>query len=153
VPTKNDAKIIITIPELSEMPTMTELPVNDTNSSNQVSSTPIVSTIGKSGRLFGPDQDRIFKSIGSDLIDEGSGIMQMLADKGIMRHGYNNIVDEHDHNYTVANCRVTPNTLLGMPFLSNSTAVCILAKSLHVPSRRNFLATSNLIARTGTPMR
>ena len=99
------------------MPTMTELPVNDTNSSNQVSSTPIVSTIGKSGRLFGPDQDGIFKSIGSDLLDEGSGIMQMLADKGIMRHGYNNIVDEHDHNYTVAKLSSNPKYFIVHAFL------------------------------------
>ena len=102
VTVKMGAKVIITIPELPGTPNQIEMPVTNANGSGVISSQPMANIIDENGRLFKPDKNGDFNQVNTDLSEEGTGLLHSLAEKGLVKHGHNDIQVNHVYNDLVA---------------------------------------------------
>ena len=120
VPVQIDSKTVIEIQELTDLPDNVEISVQNVSGEGGEMK-PLVSVIDKNGRMFEPNANGDFKHNGFDLMDETSGFMKLLADKNLVKHGYNNIQDDHDHNYLVAQLSNNPRFFNGKTFFKDFT--------------------------------
>jgi hypothetical protein len=89
-------------PRASGMPNQIEMPVTSANGSGVISSQPMANIIDENGRLFKPDKNGDFNQVNTDLSEEGTGLRHYLAEKGLVKHGHNDIEVNHVYNDLVA---------------------------------------------------